>query len=44
MVRRFFAAADAATFDGNPAEAGALLAMQPEMEKVLAELEARLQP
>jgi hypothetical protein len=44
VVRRFFAAADAATFDANPAEAGALLAMQPEIEKVLAELEARLQP
>ena len=44
VVRRFFAAADAATFDANPPEASALLAMQPEIEKVLAELEARLQP
>jgi hypothetical protein len=43
VVRRFFAAADAATFDANPAEANALLAMRPEIEKVLAELEARLQ-
>jgi hypothetical protein len=43
VVRRFFAAVDAATFDANPAEAGALLAMQPEIEKVLQELEARLQ-
>ena len=44
VVRRFFAAADAATFNANPTEAGALLAMQPEIEKVLSELEARLQP
>jgi hypothetical protein len=43
VVRRFFAAADAATFDANPAEASALLSMQPEIEKVLEELEARLQ-
>ncbi len=42
VVRRFFAAADASSFDSNPKEAGELLALQPEIEKVLTELDERL--
>ncbi len=41
-IRRFFAVADASQFSGAAADANALLALQPELDRVLAELEARL--
>jgi hypothetical protein len=42
VVRQIFAVADAARFDTGPADTGELLALQPELEGVLAELEAML--
>jgi hypothetical protein len=41
-VRRFFAVADASQFSGKTADATSLLALQPELTKVLDELEAKL--
>ena len=42
VVRRFFAVTDASRFAAAPSDATELLRFQPELEQVLAELEARL--
>ncbi len=42
VVRRFFDVADASRFDTAPADATELLALQPELDRVLQQLEARL--
>jgi hypothetical protein len=42
VVRRLFAATDAAKFGFEAAEAGHLLDLQPELERILEQLEARL--
>ena len=42
LVRRFFTAADAARFGAAPADASALLPFEPEIEKLLSQLEVRL--
>ena len=42
IVRRFFDVADASRFDTAPADATELLALQPELDRVLQQLEARL--
>ena len=42
VVRRFFAATDAARFSPNPASVAELLSLQPELEQVLAALEEKL--
>ena len=42
VVRRIFAVADAARFDTYPADTRELLALQPELERVLEELEAKI--
>lgn len=42
VVRRFFAVADAATFSATGSEGDGLLALQPELDRVLEKMEARL--
>ena len=42
VVRRVFTVTDANCFDTNPADAGELLLLQPELERVLEQLEAKL--
>jgi hypothetical protein len=42
VVRKLFAAADAAQFAGNVPDGAALLAAQPELERLLTQLKARL--
>ena len=42
VIRRFFAVADASTFSATGTDGNGLLSLQPELERVLEELEARL--
>ena len=42
VVRRFFVVADAARFSPDSTDAAGLLSLEPELEQVLAQLEAKL--
>jgi hypothetical protein len=42
VIRRFFAVADASIFSATATDGNGLLSLQPELERVLEELEARL--
>ena len=42
VVRRFFAVTDAVRFDTTPPSAKELLSLQPELERVLQQLEQKL--
>jgi hypothetical protein len=42
VIRRFFAVADASLFSATATETNGLLSLQPELERVLEQLEARL--